>query len=141
MKRMSLILAGALVLSIGVTAAGSAAADTSTTTTSSPSNVYYPERGMGRGGWPNSGKGGTIALDGLKPGRFYRASATPTVLAPGLVGYRAMRDGTPVSMNDYAVHRAVLAIQTQLRDRGFTDATGRALVLDGIWGTKVDQAV
>lgn len=132
MRRLGFLLATVLLLGYGSMPSATAAV-----TTAGPL-LTYPERG--RGGWPSLGTGGTISSNGLLPGRYFKASAG-TLKAPGYTAYRAIRDGQPVSINDYAVHRAVLAVQTELRRRGFTSSDGKPLTLDGLWGAKVDTAV
>lgn len=97
--------------------------------------ITYPT--AGRGAWPGKGTGGTLNYKGDKPGPYFRAAATASgMLAPGLIGFRAVRDGKPVTIDEYAVHRACAAIQTQLRIGGYLKA-----IDDGIWGPKTDSAV
>lgn len=91
--------------------------------------IIYPERG--RGAWPNNGVGGTMDTTGTKPGPYYRAPAAGSSMKMiGLAGFRANRDSTEVSVDDYVTWRAVMAYQT------FFGATP-----DGIWGPKTDQTV
>lgn len=83
----------------------------------------------GRGAW--SSKGGTLNLDGTKPGSFYRAPADGSSLPMlGLVGFRADRDSTTIGIDEYAVWRASRAIQARL-----------GVNVDGIWGPATDRAV
>lgn len=97
--------------------------------------ITYPTRG--RGAWNSAGVGGTLSYKGDAPGQFLRAAATgSTQIAPGLTGFRADRDGTLVSIDDYAVHCAVKAVQNALRIEGHLKA-----VADGIWGPVTDTAV
>jgi hypothetical protein len=95
--------------------------------------ITYPTDG--RGAWPQSGKGGTLSADGLKPGRYYRSPADKLPVV-GLTGYRANRDSIEVSIDDYAVWRAAIAVQTELRERGYLASTA-----DGLWGPATDAAV
>lgn len=91
--------------------------------------ITYPTKG--RGAWPSSGTGGTINFAGTKPGSYYRAPAPGSGLEMiGLKGARAVKNGTSVSINDYATYKAVQAYQE------FFDATP-----DGIWGPKTDLSV
>lgn len=90
--------------------------------------IEYPERG--RGAWPSSGTGGTYSSDGSKPGRFYRAPAKKGDPMIGLLAFRAVRDGTPCSLDHYATYRAVMALQ---------EAFG--LTPDGLWGPITDTKV
>lgn len=90
--------------------------------------ITYPEKG--RGAWPNSGLGGTLGFDGTKLGPYYRAPGNTTMKMIGLAGFRANRDSTEVSVNDYATYRAVQAYQK------FFGATP-----DGLWGPKTDASV
>src|SRR3712207_567106 len=124
MRKLSVLLASLVVLTVGVTSAAPAVASTTT-------NLTYPANG--RGAWSRAGAGGTLSADGLLPGRYFRAS-TGALRGPGYAASRAIRDGAPVGIDDYAVHRAVLAIQTELRYRGIPSSDGVPLVLDGIWG-------
>lgn len=97
-------------------------------------DVTLPAAGGGRGAFPSNGRGGTLDSTGMKPGRFYRSrsvSAPKTVLAPGLVGFRAARDATEVSVNDYAVYRGVMFLQ-----KAFGEP-----VVDGILGPKTDAKI
>lgn len=98
-------------------------------------SLTYPA--SGRGAW--SKVGGTLNLAGDGPGPFFRA---PKVDDPTKrIGYdvaRAVRSSTTtsVSVDDYAVYRAVRAIQNQLTRIGY-DVGG----VDGVWGPKVDAVV
>ena len=93
--------------------------------------LSYPADG--RGAWPGNGAGGTLRADGTGPGRYYRTGAGQPSL--GIPGRSADRDGTECSINEYAVWRAAMGVQTELRDRGFS------LTVDGIWGPGTDAAV
>lgn len=95
--------------------------------------LTYPADG--RGAWPSSGKGGTLRSDGTLPGRYYRAAAG-TALPLGRVAYRADRDSTECSIDEYAVWRAAIGIQAELKDLGFLTTS-----VDGLWGTLTDEAV
>lgn len=104
--------------------------------------ITYPADG--RRAWPSSGRGGTLRTDGLVLGRYYRAraaTASKDILAIGTAGFRADRDSAVCAIDEYAVWRAALAIQTELRDRSFAGADGKPLSLDGLWGPNVDFAV
>ena len=103
--------------------------------------IVYPT--TGRGAW--SRFGGTLSLDGTAPGPFYRAPAATSVM-PGRRAFNADRDKTVVGINEYAVWRAVAAIQTvvySVPDGRFGSQTANAvrgwqklsgLVADGIFG-------
>lgn len=91
--------------------------------------IVYPEKG--RAAWPFSGLGGTLSADGTEPGRWFRAPAKgATVAKVGLTGYRANRDNAECSINDYAVFRAVVAMQKFF-----------GTPADGIWGSDTDAKV
>jgi Putative peptidoglycan binding domain/Transglycosylase SLT domain len=92
--------------------------------------VYPP---AGRGAWPSSGLGGTLNAGGTKAGSYYRAPAVSSMRMPGLAGAIAVRSGTACSINDYAVHRAVQALQPKFGITG-DDA-------DGILGPGTSQAI
>lgn len=96
----------------------------------------------GRGAWPTGGRGGTLSADGTGPGRFYR-SVAPKAVAPtvGLAGYRASAASATCPVDEYAVHRAVAAVQAELRERVLLGADGRPLTVDGLWGPNTDHAV
>lgn len=89
--------------------------------------INTPERG--RGAWPTSGKGGTLSVDGKKPGPYYRAPVGNSQM-PGLTAALAVRNGREVDVNDYAVYMGVKALQKVI---GATP--------DGILGPKSDAAV
>lgn len=96
--------------------------------------TYPPD---GRGAWPTRGTGGTLSLDGMKPGRYYRAVGKGSGLYTiGLIGYRAERDNGQVSIDDYATFCAVRAVQQELAERGLM-----ASAVDGLWGPNTDSAV
>lgn len=85
----------------------------------------------GRGAWNKNGVGGTLSSTGDAPGRYYCAPATGSGLdMPGLAGARAVRNGTEVSIDEYAVYAAVRAIQTRC-----------GIVVDGIFGQDTAAAV
>lgn len=97
------------------------------------SQLYYPMSGGGRGAFPSSGLGGTLDFAGMKPGKYYRAKAPEaptTLLMPGLVAFRAIRDNKPVSVNDFAVYSAVKYLQGEFGE-----------TVDGILGPKTDAKV
>lgn len=71
--------------------------------------LTYPP--VGRGAWPASGLGGTLNVAGTRPGSYYRAPTIAGVRMPGLTGALAVRLGISCDINDYAVHRAVMALQ------------------------------
>lgn len=74
--------------------------------------VTYPA--SGRGAFPVSGLGGTLNVEGTGPGPYYRAPAAgSTVKMPGLIAAQASRANVPCSINDYAVNRAVRALQVR----------------------------
>jgi peptidoglycan hydrolase-like protein with peptidoglycan-binding domain len=85
---------------------------------------------VGRGAWPNKGTGGTLSLDGTKPGAFYRAPAADATM-PGLTAARSIRAGASVNINDYAVWAAIKAIQKRV---GLKDQ-------DGLFGADTANAV
>lgn len=99
----------------------------------------------GRGSWNNTGRGGTLGLDGAGSGPFYRSPATPMPMT-GTTGSRALAAGDTCHINDYATFMAVKAIQNELgmlKDGKFGSMTGAAvkrfqeskgLVADGIYG-------
>jgi len=90
--------------------------------------LAYPA--VGRGAWPSSGLGGTLNVAGTRPGNYYRAPTISAVTMPGLVGALAVRLGTSCDINDYAVHRAVMALQPYFH-----------AVPDGILGTATSLAI
>lgn len=87
--------------------------------------LIYPTRG--RGAWTNLG--GTLDSEGDGPGIYYRSPAG-SMLMPGIVGYRAVRNATSVDINSYAVYMAVKGIQ---REVGTTE--------DGLYGSDTAAAV
>lgn len=101
--------------------------------------LTYPAKG--RSAWPKSGAGGTLNAAGDGPGPYYRLATSPAVQQVGLLGWQADKNGTEVSINEYAVWRAVIAIQTELREQGFLGANRKPLVQDGIFGKQTDFAV
>lgn len=90
--------------------------------------IVYPTRG--RGAWPSSGAGGTLSGDGTRPGAYYRAPVGGPPM-PGTAGYRAVRDEGTVSIDEYAVHQAVMGIQR------FVGVS----VADGLYGPRTAAAV
>jgi peptidoglycan hydrolase-like protein with peptidoglycan-binding domain len=92
-------------------------------------SLTYPTQGRGSFATGTT-IGGTLSVDGTAPGSYYRAPANTSVRMPGLTGALALRNGTAVSINDYAVFRAVVAIQ------GFIHATP-----DGILGNDSARAI
>lgn len=108
----------------------------------------------GRGAWPSIGRGGTLSSDGRRPGGFYRLAADGQQLV-GLTGARAVRTDAPVNLDDYAVHRAVVAMQRGLGDQADPDGiygpdtaaavaswqAKRGLVDDGVLGPKTARAM
>lgn len=100
-------------------------------------NLTYPTNG--RGAWNAKGVGGTLNLAGTAPGPYFRAPAEgASVPRIGLAVAQAVRSTktVSVSIDNYAVYRAVRAIQNELTRVGY-DVGG----VDGIWGPKVDVAV
>ena len=86
---------------------------------------------LGRGAWAVNGSGGTLSVDGKKPGPYYRAPAPgSSTKMPGLTAALARRNDHSVSVNDYAVHMGVKALQRQI---GATQ--------DGILGPKSEAAI
>lgn len=83
----------------------------------------------GRGAWAVSGKGGTLSADGKKKGPYYRAPQGTSQM-PGLTAALAVRSGGTCTIDDYAVHMAVKALQPAF---GATP--------DGILGPKTDSAI
>lgn len=95
--------------------------------------ITYPEDG--RGAWPSSGKGGTLRADGTGPGRFYRTVVGSGALI-GRAGDRADAATGECSIDEYAVWRATLGVQVELRALGHLPGTP-----DGLWGPATDAAV
>ena len=97
----------------------------------------------GRGAFPSAGGGGTLkpGPDGKTtiPGGFYMLASTG-VLAPGLLGFRALRDGQAPDVNTLAVHYGVKALQSELNRQLDKGMTGQ-LAVDGILGRGVDAAL
>lgn len=92
--------------------------------------LIYPDVSKGekgRGAW--SSVGGTLSVDGTKPGLYYRAPAGAAQM-PGLRAALGIKEGKPVYLNDYAVHMAVKAIQEKI-----------GVTVDGILGPKSDEAI
>lgn len=111
--------------------------------------LIYPEKG--RGAWPSSGIGGTLSADGKAYGRYYRKKFfkkgyDSKVLVPGRIAYIAVSTEQPVSINDYAVYKAIQGFQrwvgtpaTGLYEAATKDAVvewqiRKGLVADGIFG-------
>jgi peptidoglycan hydrolase-like protein with peptidoglycan-binding domain len=118
--------------------------------------VTYPEKG--RGAWPAAGTGGTLSADGKAYGRYYRKQYSKKgynnpVKTPGRVAYNAVLNETEVSINDYAVYKAIQSIQrwvgaptTGLFDAATKDAvidwqTEKGLTADGIFGPATSRAL
>lgn len=80
----------------------------------------------GRGAWNSRGIGGTLSLDGTKPGMYYRLPASGTKY----VG------SANVTADDRAVKGAVKAYQGALNRR-----LGTKLTLDGILGPITSKAI
>jgi hypothetical protein len=111
-------------------------------------NISYPQNG--RGAW--SALGGTLSLDGKSAGIYYRVAADPAKYI-GKSTATAVAAGKTVSVNDYAVFRAVMAIQTEIgagvdgvfgpetskRLAAWQDSKG--LVDDGIFGQTSAKAM
>lgn len=112
--------------------------------------ITYPT--PGRAAWPDSGLGGTLDGSGKAPGPLYRAPVGDQQL-PGLVGFRALKAGTSVDINSYAVFAAVRAIQALVGagvDGLFGQETGAKLVAwqdshgqvdDGLFGEVSSKAM
>lgn len=117
-------------------------------------SIYtYPK--AGRGAW--SAVGGTLSLDGRNPGSYYRAPASGKYDdMPGATAHKALKAGTPVEINSFAVFMGVRAIQAQLGvkpDGLFGGDTGAAVkafqakyparcgVADGIVGPRTSRAL
>jgi hypothetical protein len=83
----------------------------------------------GRGAWNKKGVGGTLNLDGTGPGEFYRAPAGSSKMI-GSATSKKVKAGDPVDANDYAVWRAVVAIQTEIE-----------VLADGIFGNDTAAAL
>lgn len=111
--------------------------------------VTYPAKG--RGAWPSAGTGGTLSADGKTYGKYYRKKFfkkgyASQVLVPGRVAYDAVLNETEVSIDDYAVYKAIQGFQrwvgapsTGLFDSATKEAvmewqTDNNLVPDGIFG-------
>lgn len=95
-------------------------------------NITYPSRG--RGAW----SGNALNLKGTAEGPYFRAPASG--VAADRLGYKAAVAArstkvVDISINDYAIYKAVIAIQAELRRKGFqTD-------VDGIWGPATDGMI
>lgn len=112
--------------------------------------ITYPP--AGRTAWPDSGSGGTLDSTGKAPGPFYRAPTGDQPL-PGLIAWRAVRAGTSVDINSYAVYAGVRAIQALVGagvDGLFGQETGTKLVTwqdnhgltdDGVFGGVTSKAM
>lgn len=90
--------------------------------------LFYPP--AGRGAFPSGGLGGTLDVSGYRLGSYYRSPAGSSMAMPGLTGALAVKRGLTCSINDYAVHRAVRALQP------FFGTTP-----DGILGPNSDAAI
>lgn len=82
----------------------------------------------GRGAWNAAGKGGTLSIDGKKPGMYYRVPATGTNYIGKVVD--------PVNPDQRAVKAAVKAYQAALNRR-----IGTKLLVDGILGPVTGKAI
>lgn len=82
----------------------------------------------GRGAWNKAGVGGTLSVDGTKPGLYYRTPATGT----NWIG----KDIDTTDQNQRAVKAAVKAYQAALNRRISTN-----LLLDGVLGPVTSQAI
>ena len=98
--------------------------------------IETPYPADGRGAWPGSGIGGTLRSDGLGPGRFYRHPTSSSVKAPGFYGWQADRTGGYVTLDQYAVWRAVLAVQVELANQRLYSG-----LIDGLWQSELSAAV
>jgi hypothetical protein len=82
----------------------------------------------GRGAWNAQGVGGTLSIDGKKPGMYYRLPAT---------GTKYIGSGIDTTNQDQrAVKGAVKAYQAALNRR-----LGRNLTLDGVLGPVTSKAI
>lgn len=106
--------------------------------------LLYPDGG--RGAWSyRKPFGGTLSSDGREFGQYYRLDG-PGRRKVGKVAAEAVVDGDEVSINHYAVYRAVMGIQGELgiQQTGIFDAvtsdalvawqTAHGLAADGIYG-------
>lgn len=106
--------------------------------------LVYPENG--RGAWSYKKPfGGTLSSDGREFGQYYRLDGVGRRKV-GKVAFDAVEDGDEVSINHYAVYRAVAGIQrevgveqTGVFDKITSDAVKRwqisqDLLADGIYG-------
>lgn len=113
--------------------------------------IIYPT--LGRGCFTTGAKlGGTLNANGMGAGSYYRAPSI-AIPMPGLVGFKAVRDGTTCDVNDYAVHKAVKALQaffSTAPDGVFGSNTAKAvmvyqkekgLVVDGIIGPATSKTL
>lgn len=91
--------------------------------------ITYPLHGRGAFA-TNTKVGGTLNAAGTGPGPFYRAPANASVRMPGLTGALAVRNKTAVSINDYAVYKAVQQLQPYF-----------GAAPDGILGPKTSQSI
>lgn len=97
-------------------------------------DVITPD--TGRGAWPGNGRGGTLSSTGHSRGGFYALSDGSLPLV-GLAGARAARAGGQVGLDEYAVWRAVVALQSTLN--GATK--GVDLDVDGVLGQATAAAL
>lgn len=91
--------------------------------------ITYPLHGRGNFS-TNAQLGGTLDVPGTGPGPYYRVPVGTKVKMPGLTGALAVRNKTTVDINDYAVYKAVQALQPYF-----------GAAADGILGPKTDQAI
>lgn len=82
----------------------------------------------GRGAWNAAGKGGTLSIDGKKPGMYYRVPATGTNYIGKVVD--------PANPDQRAVKAAVKAYQSALNRR-----MGTKLLVDGILGPVTGKVI
>ncbi len=137
MKTSTALAASMLAVSLFAAAPG-AQASTTGSLTESGTTITYPVQG--RGSWSSKGVGGTLTYDGKLTGPYYRVS-TAVLPRTGSAASAAVRSGTAVSIDDYAVHRAVMAVQAALREQGYTGRTGLPLPTTGVWGLDSDAAM
>lgn len=97
--------------------------------------ITYGEKG--RGAWPKLGTGGTLSADGKSYGRYYRKKYyvkgyDSQVLMPGRVAYNAIAFDQSVSIDYYAVYKAVQGFQRWMGApvTGLFDAATKEAVLD-----------
>lgn len=115
--------------------------------------ITYPAKG--RGSFDTGAiLGGTLNASGVVAGPFYRAPASGSVMKmPGATARNATRAGTPCSINDYAVFKAVMSMQSAFSvetDGVFGNDTmagakrfqeSKGLTQDGIVGKDTSKAI